>query len=203
MNIQTLWQKKGSLIKKLWLNQFAFSLFGLFVASALSGTLCVLAGVFSLLFYLSVVGFAVLDDAQKDRIMAKAGRGSGLSAGTGLAYTALAFAPSVLVVGAYSVYTFFASQTAGVFHTIYFLLVKYVFAGEVLGIDVGLTKYTYDTVQQVRTSTVSPAVLFCSDHAFFQLAFIVISVLVLALVYRLAFTGKISYNTTNTSRKDA
>ncbi len=203
MNIQTLWQKKGSIIKKLWLNQFAFSLFGLFVASALSGTLCVLAGVFSLLFYLSVVGFAVLDDAQKDRIMVKAGRGAGLSAHTGLAYTTLAFAPSALVIGIYTVYTFFASEMAGVFHTIYFLLVKYVFAGEVLGIDVGLTKYTYDAVHQVRTSTASPTVLFCSDHAFFQLAFIVLGVLVLALVYRLAFTGRISYNTTNTSRKDA
>lgn len=201
--MKKLWQKKNSLIKKLWLNQFAFSLFGLFVASALSGSLCVLAGIFSLLFYLSVVGFAVLDDAQKDRIMHRAGRGEGLSCHTGLAYTALAFAPSVLLVGVYTVYSFFAAQTAGVFRTVYFLIVKYVLAGEVLGIDVGLTKYTYDAVNQVRASTASPTILFLSDHAFFQLLFIVLAIVVLGLLYRLAFTGVISFNTTAPSRKDA
>lgn len=201
--MKNIWQKKNSLIKKLWLNQFAFSLFGLFVASALSGTLCVLAGVFSLLFYLSVVGFAVLDDAQKDRIMHLAGRVEGLSCHTGLSYTALAFAPSALLIGAYTVYTFFASQTAGVFQTVYFLIVKYILAGEVLGIDVGLTKYTYDSVNQVRASTASPSVLFMSDHAFFQLLFVAFSVIVLGLIYRLAFSGLISYNTTVSNKKDA
>lgn len=203
MNHNGLWLQKNKIIKKIWINQVAFSLFGLFVASALSGSLCIAAGVFSLLFYLSVVGFAVVDDAQKDRIIKNAGRGDGLTPHTGLRYMLLAFLPSFLIIGVYSVYTFFASEVAGAFRTVYFFIVKYVLAGEILGIDVGLTNYTYNTVTKLRESTASPAVLFLSDHAFFQLIFLVLAALLLALLYRLAFCGVISFNTTDSKKKDA
>ena len=203
MKFRKLWSIKNKIIKKLWINQIAFSFFGLFVASALSGSLCVWSGIFSLLFYLSVVGFAVIDDAQKDRIIKNAGRGDGLSAHTGLAYTTLAFLPSYLLVGAYTVYTFFASELADAFHTIYFLVVKYLLAGEILGIDVGLTAYTYDKATQMRVSNASPTVLFFSDHALFQLAFLLFATLLLSLIYRLAFCGIINFNTTDTGKKNA
>ncbi len=201
MKISALWNKKSGMIKKMWLNQFAFSLFGLFVASALSGSLCVLAGVFSLLFYVSVVAYAILDDAQKDRIVYQAGRGEGLSAGVGLGYSFMAFAPSILLTIIYTVYTFLSAAAAGVFKTIYFLLVKYVFAGEILGIDVGLTRYMYDPINQVRTTDASPVILFLSDHAIFQLIFLVAVPLLLGFVYMLAFKGYISFNTTDTKKK--
>lgn len=188
------------MIKKLWLNQFAFSLFGLFVSSALSGSLCVWSGIFSFLFYLSVVGFAVIDDGQKDKILKNAGRGDGLSAHTGLAYAGIAFLPSVVVVGAYTVYTFFASALAGAFHTIWFLIVKFVLAGEILGIDVGLTNYT--NVDNVRTTTASPTIVFFSEHAIFQLLFLIAAILLLGLLYRLAFCGIINFNTTDSSKKN-
>ena len=191
---------KAGMLRKLWINQFAFSLFGLFVASALSGPLCVVAGVFSLLFYLSVVGFAILDDAQKDRITKQAGRGAGFSAWFGLQYTALAFLPTFLLTLGYSIYSFF-SKTAGALQTIWFVLVKYAFAGEILGIDVGWTAYTYDAVNQVRTSAAPLAVQFMSEHALFQLLFTVLVPLVLGLVYSLAFSGKISFNTTDSKKK--
>ncbi len=203
MRLKELWNTKSKMIRKMWLNQFAFSLFGLFVASALSGSLCVLAGVFSLLFYLSVVGFAVIDDAQKDRIIKNAGRGDALSAHTGFSYLFLVYLPSFILIGAYAIYTFFASELAGAFHTVCFFIVKYLLAGEILGIDVGLTNYTYDTVNKVRQSTASPAILFLSDHALFQILFLVFAMLLLALVYRLAFCGVISFNTTDSAKKNA
>ena len=185
----------------MWINQFAFSLFGLFVASPFAGNICVVAGVFSYLFYLSVVAYAIMDDAQKDRIIRRAGRGEHLSAGTGLAYAFSAFLPSIVLAGGYTIYTFVVRQASGVFQTVSFLLVKYVLAGEILGIDVGLTKYTYDAVNQIRVSEASSAVLFMSEHALFQLIFVLITPLILALVYRLAFTGVISFNTTATKEK--
>lgn len=200
MKISALWTRKNKMIKKLWLNQFAFSLFGLFVSSALSGSLCVWSGIFSFLFYLSVVGFAVIDDGQKDKILKNAGRGDGLSAHTGLAYAGIAFLPSVVVVGAYTVYTFFASALAGAFHTIWFLIVKFVLAGEILGIDVGLTNYT--NVDNVRTTTALPTIVFFSEHAIFQLLFLIAAILLLGLLYRLAFCGVINFNTTDSSKKN-
>ena len=202
MKISELWHIKKGMIRKMWLNQFAFSLFGLFVASALSGNLCVVAGIFSLLFYLSVVGFAILDDAQKDKIIHQAGRGEHrLSASVGLRYCWLCFAPTLLLIVGYAVYSFVTVRAAGVFHTVYFLIVKYVLAGEILGIDVGLTRYTYDAVNQVRASTASPAVLFMSDHALFQLIFAIVVPCILGIVYSLAFRGVISFNTTSTKEK--
>ena len=201
MGLKKLLQSKNKMLKKMWINQFAFSLFGLFVASAVSGNICVVFGIFSLLFYLSVVGFAILDDAQKDKITFQAGRGEHLTSNTGFMYSFFAFFPSIVLTVAYSIFTFISQAPAGAFKTVYFVLVKYILSGEILGIDVGLTKYTYDAVNQVRTSTAPEYILFLSDHAIFQIIFTLLVPIIFGIIYSLAFKGVISFNTTDTKRK--
>ncbi len=190
---------KSDMIKKMWLNQFAFSLFGLFVASPFTGNLCIVAGVFSYLFYLFVVGYSILDDAQKDKIKVDAGRGEGLCAFTGLKYAFTAFLPSFIVTLAYSVSTFFV-DVSGVVLTIVFVIVKYAFCGEILGIDIGLTKYMYSEETLSRVSDAPRSVLFMSEHAFFQLIFIVLSVILFALTYYLGFRGIIKFKTSENKK---
>ena len=189
-----VFSSKSAMIKKMWLNQFAFSLFGLFVASPFTGNLCIIAGIFSYLFYLFVVGYSVIDDAQKDKIKLDAGRGEGLCALTGLKYSLIAFIPSFLVTFGYMISTLFV-KVSGVVSTIVFVIVKYAFCGEILGIDIGLTKYRYAEDTLTRVSDAPESILFMSEHAIFQLIFIVLSVILLSVVYYLAFSGIIRLKT--------
>ena len=46
MKFTSVFKEKGDMLKKWWINQFAFSLFGLFVASPFNGAMCIVAGVF-------------------------------------------------------------------------------------------------------------------------------------------------------------
>ena len=201
MNIKTLFNQKGSIIKKMWLNQFAFSLFGLFVASPFAGNIAVIAGIFSLLFYAFVVGYAILDDAQKDKISFDAGRANNYTTSVGFKYAFLAFVPTYIVAGINTILSFWGniSQSTGAF--ILNLVTKYAICGEVLGIDVGLTRYTYDAINQVRVSDASEFVLFMSEHGIFQLIFAVLTPFAFGLIYNLAFKGIISVNTTVKSKK--
>ncbi len=201
MNIKTLFNQKGSMIKKMWLNQFAFSLFGLFVASPFSGTTAVLAGIFSFLFYGFVVGYAILDDAQKDKIAFDAGRTVNFTSSFGFKYAFFAFFPTFIIAGLNTVLSFLEglAQSSGAF--ILNLVTKYAICGEVLGIDVGLTRYSYDAVNQVRVSDASAAVLFMSEHGLFQIIFAIVTPLAFGLIYSLAFKGIVSVNTTAKSKK--
>lgn len=199
MKFSEFWQRKSHMFRKMWINQFAFSLFGLFVASALSGKFCILAGVFSFLFYMSVIGYAVIDDAQKDKIIYNAGRGDGLSVFSGLKYAYISFVPTIIISVLYTLFTFVRISEELIF--ILGLFVKYLFAGQILGIDVGLTNYTYDAVNQIRISNASDTVLFLSNHGVFQLLFVVIVPAIAGLIYYLGFSGKISFNTTDNPKK--
>ncbi len=197
MKLSELWQEKGQLIRKMWINQFAFSLFGIFVATPFSGNICILAGIFALLFYSFVVGFAILDDAQKDRIAYEAGRKTYLKSNVGLKYSFLAFIPTLVLTVVYT----FISKLSNSFSFILGLINKYAICGEILGIDVGLTKYTYDAVNQIRVTTAPDYVIFMSEHGVFQLVFAVVMPLIFGLIYYLGFSGIISFNTTDGAKK--
>lgn len=195
MKSENLFTQKSSLLVKMWINQFAFSLFGLFVASPFSGTLCIFAGVFSYLFYMSVVGYAVLDDAQKDRISYLAGRNSSVGKATGIKYSLLAYAPTVAVTAIYAILTF----TPAVKSTAMFivkLVIKFIMCGEILGIDAGLTNYTYDSVTMQMVSNAPSAVVFMGEHGFFHLIFAAATPIILGIIYYLGFSGIVSINTT-------
>ena len=199
MKISEFWQRKSHMCRKMWINQFAFSLFGLFVASALSGKLCILAGVFSFLFYMSVIGYAVIDDAQKDKIIFNAGRGDGLGVSIGLKYAYISFLPTIIISVLYTFFTFVRLSEELIF--ILGLFVKYLFSGQILGVDVGLTNYTYDALNQIRVSDASETILFLSNHGIFQLLFVLVVPVIVGIIYYLGFSGIISFNTTQNTRK--
>ncbi len=192
--MKNLWEKKSALIIKLWINQIAFSLFGLFVASPFSGTLCALAGVFSILFYLSVVAFAVIDDAQRDKIAFDAGRAPDNTACGGARYLTVAFAPSVLISLIHLVLKL-CGNAASAFRAVLYFVQRFLLAGEVLGIDAGLTQYRYDEISQMRVSDAPASVQFMSEAGLFQLLFLLVSFAVLTLVYSLTYRGVIRLKT--------
>lgn len=190
--------EKGSIIRKMMLNQFAFSLFGIFVATPFYGNICILAGIFSLLFYLFVVCFSILDDAQKDRISFNAGRKQHLNAFVGLKYSYLSFIPSIVLTALYTAISFIL-KTGNTFTFILGIINKYALAGEILGIDVGLTNYTYDAVNNIRVTTAPDAVIFMSQHGIFQLIFALAIPALCGLIYYLGYAGIVSVNTTESS----
>ena len=200
--MKELWEAKSGLIVKLIVNQFAFSLFGLFVSSPFlnNDTLCVVAGVFAWLFYLAVVAFAVLDDAQKDHIATAAGRAKH-TVTRGAAYLALSFAPSAVISVLHAILSLAGAN--GIVKTVLYFLNRFAFGGEVLGIDVGLARFTFDEALGERVSNAPMIYQQMSIHGLFQLLFILISFAVLFVIYALAFGGYISYNTTDKSKKNA
>ena len=200
MKFTEIFKDKGSMLRKMWINQFAFSLFGLFVASPFSGSMCIIAGVFSYLFYLSVVGFSVLDDAQKDKISYAARRKDNVSSTTGFAYALIAFAPTIVLMAVYSVFTFIPAIDSSVTFVIS-IITRFVMGGEILGIDTGLTNYTYDSVSNMLVSGASDSVIFMSSHGFIHLIYSLITPVIFGLIYLLGFKGIISVNTTD-SKKD-
>ena len=200
MKFTEFFKDKGSMLRKLWINQFAFSLFGLFVASPFRGAMCVVAGVFSYLFYMSVVGFSVLDDAQKDKISYSAGRKTGVNAYTGLRYAFVAFLPTIILMIIYTILTFIHSIDSSISFIIS-IITRFIMGGEILGIDTGLTNYTYSESANMLVSNSPESILFLSSHGIIHLIYSVVTPVIIGIVYFLAFKGIISVNTTE-SKKD-
>lgn len=195
MNFSKILNQKGNVIRKMMLNQFAFSLFGIFVATPFSGKICIAAGVFSLLFYMFVVGYAILDDAQKDRISYNAGRNQHLNCYFGFEYSYTAFLPAIILTFLYTILSF-ASKAGNSFTFILGLINKYAVCGEILGIDVGLTNYTYDAVNNMKVSTAPEFIVSMSQHGIFQLIFALLTPAIFGIIYYLGYTGIVSVDTT-------
>ena len=88
---------KSHMIGKLFVYQIAMSLLGLFVASPFSGSMQIVAAVFSTLFFFSLVCYAVIEDGQKDCVSVKAGRMTG-NAFSGFVYTFVMYIPTIIIV---------------------------------------------------------------------------------------------------------
>ena len=200
MKFKEIWSYKSKMIKKLWLNQFAFSLFGLFVASPFNGNICIIAGVFSLLFYISVVGYAVIDDAQKDKIAFDAGRTEGKKAITGLIYAYISFLPSIILYIIFIILTF-AGEALSALRSVFYLVIRLALSGEILGIDIGLSKFEYSVDTLTRVSSAPQYIQNMSDYAIFQLIFFLLIPLIIGLIYYLGFTGTVSINTSEKKKK--
>lgn len=197
MKFTEIFKEKGDILRKLWINQFAFSLFGIFVASPFSAGLCTAAGVFSYLFYLSVVSFAILDDAQKDRISYNAGRKQNTSGCTGLYYAFVAFIPTIILTVLHLVLSFLPTISENITKVIY-LVNRFLLCGEIIGIDSGLTNIVTVNYKPVIAGPAWAG--FMSAHGIFQLLFAIVSVIVFGAVYYLGFKGIVSINTTESKK---
>ena len=200
MKFTEIFKEKGSMLRKIWINQFAFSLFGIFVASPFRGNLCILAGVFSYVFFLSVVAFAVLDDAQKDKISYNAGRKNNVFASVGFMYGFTAFLPTIILMFVFTVLTFIPAVDSSVTFIIS-LVTRFIMGGEILGIDSGLTNYTFNTASNMMVSEASGGIIFLSSHGIFHLLYAVVTPVIFGIVYALGFKGIISVNTTESHKE--
>ena len=199
--MKKLFAEKSNMIFKLFIYQFAMSLLGLYVSSPFEGGTLILAGIFSVLFFFSLVTYAIIEDGQKDHISASAGRIEG-SKFTGFKYALVSYIPAIFFVLLNCALNLFA--TDGSFGTIKFLIdiiVRFFFMGMYLGINAGLTNYTYDPVLQASVSDAPEWIRYLCDNGITFVIFLVLYPIVSGVAYALAYNGKIHINTQTKKQK--
>lgn len=193
--MKKLFTKKSGIILKLFIYQFAMSLLGLFVASPFKNGTLILAGIFSTLFYFSLVTYAVIEDGQKDFIAVSSGREQG-SVLTGLKYALVSYIPTMFFVILNCILNLFVSNVSfAAVKSLINIVVRFFLMGMYLGIDAGLTNYSYDPVLEKSVSNAPEWVRFLSDNGITFVIFLVLFPIVSGISYALAYKGKIHVNT--------
>ncbi len=188
--------QKSGMIGKLIIYQIAMSLFGLFVISPFQYTMHIYASIFSLLFYFSLVCYAVIEDGQRDCVSASSGRSDG-KAYTGLLYSLVSYLPTIIVTLLNMILRLFTIPEAfGVLKTILEKLLMRVFLmGMYLGFDTGLAPRAYANGEQIRLSS-NNFMYYLSDNGIIFTICLFIMPIVCGAAYYLAFKGKIHVDTT-------
>jgi len=188
--------EKSGMIGKLFVYQIAISLLGLFVVSPFNGYIQIAAAVFSILFYFSLICYAVIEDGQKDCISHNAGRIKG-NALTGFVYSIIAYIPTIIIVLLQSLLHLLTESTVLTgLKSILTFIIRFFLMGMYLGIDTGLVQRTYDSVNQTSVIvTGSNALVFLSDNYLIFVICLVFLPLVAGVSYKLAFKGKVHVNT--------
>ncbi len=199
--MKNLLNEKFGMILKLFVYQFAMSLLGLFVASPFENSSLILAGVFSTLFYFSLVSYAIIEDGQKDGVSAKAGRIQG-NKFTGLKYALVSYMPTMIIVLVNCVLRLLTSNTSLLaLKNILNIVIRFFLMGMYLGLDAGLTQYNYDPVMQIQVSNAPEWIRFLSDNGITFLIFTIFMPIVVWIIYALAFDGKLHVNTAPKEKK--
>lgn len=188
--------EKSGMIGKLFVYQIAISLLGLFVVSPFNGYIQIATAVFSMLFYFSLVCYAVIEDGQKDCISHNAGRING-NALTGFVYSIISYIPTIIIVLLQCLLHLFTDSTVLTgLKSILTFIIRFFLMGMYLGIDTGLVQRTYDSVNQTSVIvTGSNALVFLSDNYLIFVICLVFLPLVAGVSYNLAFKGKVHVNT--------
>lgn len=193
--MKKIYHEKFHMISKLFVYQIAMSLLGVFIVSPFSGSTCIVAGVFASLFYLSLVSYAAVEDGQKDCISHNAGRLQG-SALTGFGYALISYIPTIVItVISCILRVVLPSASLVAVKNILNIVIRFFLMGTYLGIDVGLTGYTYDATTQSMVSDASVFVRYISDNGILFVVLLFVMPVVCGMAYKLAFKGKISINT--------
>jgi len=189
-------QEKSHMISKLFIYQIAMSLLGVFIVTPFTkNAWCMAAGIFSLLFYLSLVSYAVVEDGQKDFVSHSAGRINGKST-TGLKYSLISYIPTIALVCLYAILKLCTTgNMLSALKNILNIIIRFFLMGSFLGIDVGITGYGYDAATQSMVSAASVVLRFISDNGIFFVICLFVVPVVSGLMYSLAFKGKININT--------
>lgn len=193
--MKKLYEEKSGMIYKLFIYQFAMSLLGLFIASPFKGSTLLIAGIFSMLFYFSLVSYAAVEDGQKDFVSAQAGRLEG-SPLTGFKYALFSYIPTIIIAFLNCILHFLIPDAlSNTFVSILNLIIRFFLMGMYLGIDSGLTNYTVDTVTNQRISSAPEWIRFLSDNGLIFLICLILMPVVCGIAYSLAYKGKIHINT--------
>ncbi len=184
--MKKLFEEKSHMISKLFVYQIAMSLLGIFVVTPFinssSAGLCLSFGIFAMLFYYSLVCYAIVEDAQNDHISASSGRKQG-SAWTGFKYALVSYIPTIVFVIAFIIImlTDYKAELTG-FPFVLGLIIRIFFMGSYSGVHVYL--YELDGVWRYM----------CNTGIFFGICLVVMPV-VAGCAYALAYKGKIHINT--------
>ena len=194
--MKSIINEKKDMIANIFVYQIAMSLLGVFVVSPFNGYVQIAASVFAILFYFSLVCYAVIEDGQKDCISHKAGRMVGNPA-SGLVYSLVSYIPTVVIVIAQCLLNLFTDYNvlAGL-KSIINVVIRFFLMGMYLGVDTGLVQRTYDSVNQ--TSVIvkgSDFLVFMSDNYLVFSVCLIFLPVVAGITYKLAFDGKIHVNT--------
>ncbi len=194
--------EKKRMISKLFVYQIAISLLGVFVVSPFGGNMQIFASVFAILFYFSLVCYAVIEDGQKDFVSHTAGRIAGKGY-TGFVYALVSYIPTIIIVSVQVILHLVTDVTAlsGV-KTILTFLIRFFLMGMYLGVDTGLVQRGYDSVNQMSVVLKgSDTLVFMSDNYLIFAICLLFLPAVVGLSYYLAFKGKVHVNTAPKNKK--
>ncbi len=191
-------KSKSHMIGKLFVFQIAMSLLGLFVVSPFTGTMQIFAGIFSMLFYFSLIAYAVIEDGQKDHVSFAAGRLDG-KVYTGFLYALVSYLPTIIIVLVNVAVSLFTNAFA--LRDILKIVVRFFLMGMYLGIDTGLAQRTSDPITHEMVSGAPEWLLFMSENSLIFAILLVLMPLVCGVCYYLAFKGKIHVDTTVKKKK--
>lgn len=189
--MKSFFNEKSSMISKLFVYQIAMSLLGVFVVSPFADTsMCLIAGIFSMLFYFSLVVYAVIEDGQKDYISVTAGRKQG-SVFSGLKYAIVSYIPTIIITVSYMIARLVSADSfiSGA-KLIVNVIVRFFLMGMYLGIDVSL-----------RAESSPEIFKFISENGIFYCLCLIVMPAVVAISYALSYKGKIHINTEPKSKK--
>jgi len=195
-------REKTHMISKLFVYQIAISLLGVFVVSPFNGNLQVFASVFAILFYFSLVCYAVIEDGQKDFVSHSAGRIAGKGY-TGFVYALASYIPTIIIVAVQVILHLVTDvATLSGVKTILTFIIRFFLMGMYLGIDTGLVQRGYDSVNQMSVVLKgSDALVFMSDNYLIFAVCLLFLPLVAGVSYHLAFKGKVHVNTAPKNKK--
>lgn len=192
---------KSHMCSKLLVYQIAMSLLGVFVVSPFSGTMQIVAAVFSTLFFYSLVCYAIIEDGQKDCVAVQSGRAEG-KAYTGFVYATAMYIPTIILVIVQMI-MFLSTKLAAItgIKAILAFIIRFFLMGMYLGFDTGLAGRYYDAVSETMKSNANPTVLFMSDNYIIFALLLVVFPVVCGITYMLAYKGKIHVNTQVKNKK--
>ena len=190
--MKKIFTEKSSMISKLFIFQVAMSLLGLFVVSPFTAnsSLCLAAGIFSMLFYFSLITYAVIEDGQKEYISVKAGRCE-FSVFTGFLYALVSYIPTIILTVVYMIMRLSSPNSiiTGA-KAVLNIIIRFFLMGMYLGIDVKL-----------RADAAGAFSGFISENGIFYVMCLFLMPVICGISYALAYNGKIHVNTESKKKK--
>ena len=188
-------KQKSGMIGKLFVYQIAMSLLGVFVTSPFSGRSQIIASVFAILFYFSLVCYAIIEDGQKDNVSHEAGRINGKGY-TGFVYALISYIPTIVLVLGYSILSVSTNVAtlSGLKSVLTGIVNRIFLMGMYLGLDCGISMRSVDPQTKMAVYPSETLEYFSENGLIFSCCLVLLPI-VAGVTYYLAFKGKLHVNT--------
>ena len=173
--------EKGHLIARCIVFQIAMSIFGIMINSVtvqMSNTILLLGGIFSVLFYFSIMGAFLNEDGLKDKIK-KERNSDTYDYFYGMKYVSISYIPSLLITIIHSVLTTFG--LAETVTSLLNMLIRFFISGMYIGIDV----YLFSSGNSVDTIAYNSF----SSNGYSFIIYQLFSVIICGLFYYMGMKG--------------